>query len=145
MEYSASAIMDSQHFMAFCFDLHVSLIAFQIVSLYFAYYEFPLALYGVALLVGIPLLWRTFCVCVDINPEPLSLWTYAGYSNVENIDDNDFIIHDLDTSLHGIANDYLLYSSTTVRKYSFCVLEGSGPLKSMLNLSNGWVAFINLL
>ena len=37
------------------------------------------------------------------------------------------------------------YSSMTLRKYTFLLLEGSGPLKSMFNLSNVWVDLIRKL
>ena len=46
------------------------------------------------------------------------------------------------TSRHGNANGKRENSSTTVRMYLFVVEEGNGPLKSMFNLSNGWVALI---
>ena len=47
-----------------------------------------------------------------------------------------------DTSGHGNAKGNLEYSSMTVRIYLFLDEDGRGPLKSMLNLSNGWVALI---
>ena len=40
---------------------------------------------------------------------------------------------------HGNTNGNLEYSSMIVRKYLFCVADGSGPLKSMFNLSIGCV------
>ena len=45
-------------------------------------------------------------------------------------------------SEHGIAKGNLEYSSITVKKYLFLVADGTGPLKSMLIRSKGWVAFI---
>ena len=47
-----------------------------------------------------------------------------------------------DVSGAGNANGYLEYSSTTVSMYLFEVLEGSGPLKSIFNLSNAAIALI---
>ena len=40
---------------------------------------------------------------------------------------------------HGNTNGNLEYSSMIVRKYLFCVADGSGHLKSMFNLSIGCV------
>ena len=47
-----------------------------------------------------------------------------------------------DTSGQGKTNGNLEYSSIAFRKYLFLLLEGNGPLKSMLILSNGLVALI---
>lgn len=48
----------------------------------------------------------------------------------------------VDTSEHGKTNGNLEYSSKTIRKYSFLLFVGRGPLKSMLIVSNGRVALI---
>ena len=53
-----------------------------------------------------------------------------------------FITVAMDTSGQGKTNGNLEYLSTTFRKYLFLLLEGSGPLKSMLIHSKGCVAFI---
>ena len=46
-------------------------------------------------------------------------------------------------STQGNENTNRLYSSTTFNKYLFLVLLGSGPLKSILNLSKGCIALMS--
>ena len=45
---------------------------------------------------------------------------------------------------HGNAKGKREYSSTTVSMYALCDDVGSGPLKSILSRSIGWVAFIRV-
>ena len=55
-----------------------------------------------------------------------------------------FITVFVEISLHGYANGNLEYSSIITKRYRFFELDGSGPLKSTLILSSGWVAFIRV-
>ena len=48
----------------------------------------------------------------------------------------------VETSSHGYTSGNLEFSSTTVSIYLFFEEEGRGPLKSMLSLSKGCVAFM---
>lgn len=54
-------------------------------------------------------------------------------------------MHCITEVLSSQGNGNCEYLSMTVRKYSFLILDGWGPLNSMFSFSNGWVAFMNSL
>ena len=54
-----------------------------------------------------------------------------------------FIIVDAVMLAQGKTKGNLEYSSTMFRKYWFLSVVGRGPLKSMFNLSKGWVALMS--
>ena len=68
----------------------------------------------------------------------------AGVPNIENKSLKQAItVLELKSAV-GYANGNLEYSSIIVRRYLLFEFVGSGPLKSILNRSNGWVALINV-
>ena len=73
---------------------------------------------------------------------PLSEWIYAGIPKIENKSQS-FVITVLASIFeHGMANGNLENSSITVTIYLLFVTNGNGPLTSMFNRSNGYVAFV---
>ena len=75
---------------------------------------------------------------------PLSECTYAGIPNIENTWQNLLITVADVMSGHGKANRNSVNSSVIVRMYLFREADGSGPLKSILSLSKGWVALMRV-
>ena len=76
--------------------------------------------------------------------EPLSEWMYEGFPNMAKRSERHFTTVFEVISGHGYVNGNLEYSSTTVSMYLLSDSVGRGPLKSMLSLSKGDVALINV-
>ena len=75
---------------------------------------------------------------------PRSVCIYAGTPKIANREQRHCMIVVEVISGQGKAKGNREYSSTIVSIYRFRVLDGSGPLKSRLSLSNGCVAFIKV-
>ena len=83
-------------------------------------------------LVATPRSFKKAFSSSDIRLCPRSEWTYPGILKNEKSITKHLITVCVVISEQGNANGKRLYSSTTVKKYRFLVLEGSGPLKSIL-------------
>jgi len=113
---------------------------FQITPLYLSTRPLPVGLYGVVRLVDTPFEVRNSRSSQLMEEAPLSEWMKAGIQQTVNSDVNALTTLSVDKSRHGNTNGNREYSSTTVRKYSFWLLLGRGPLKSILSFSNDCVA-----
>ena len=125
-------------------DFSASVTAFQMTPLYHSTCPLPCGLYPVVRLVAMPCAYRNCLSSADMKHEPLSECMYEGFPNMAKRSERHFTTVFEVISEHGNANGNLEYSSTTVSMYLLSVSVGKGPLKSMLSLSKGDVALINL-
>ena len=112
-------------------------IVFQRVSFKRSTCPFPCGFLGVVRLVAIPLHFKKDWSSSDIKYVPLSEWIYWGIQKIENSCDKLWITVLVVISRHGNAKGKQENSSIRTNKYLLFELDGKGPLKSILILSNG--------